>query len=184
MTAKKCQNLNVFYNSLNRINLPKVKSRFNEKKKERDFFFVKFGSWSDETNDNVTVRARHRGTYWQPRKRERTPRVANRASDCRVLARIANYEGGAERDAASWSGRRKIYLPPLPYACAIYISDLPPPRRYFSGAASLAASPPPPHFRPDAARRFQTTSGLICRRSHRRTTRKRKNHPLALLVEA
>jgi len=31
-----------------------------------------------------------------------------------VLARIANYEGGAERDAASWSGRRKIYLPPFP----------------------------------------------------------------------
>lgn len=62
----------------------------------------------------MTVRARHRGTYWQPRKRERTPRVANRASDCRVLARIANYEGGAERDAASWSGRRKIYLPPFP----------------------------------------------------------------------
>lgn len=84
----------------------------------------------------------HRRTHWRSRKRgsERILRVANRASDCRVLAKFASY-GGAERDAASWSGRRKIYPharararttpPPLRYAA---------PRRRISGAA--LATPP------------------------------------------
>lgn len=65
--------------------------------------------------------------------------------------------GGAERDAASWSGRRKICLP-LPHACAIYISDLPPPL-FLQRSFSCSVTPPPSLlFRPpDAARRFQTT---------------------------
>jgi len=45
---------------------------------------------SEGTSNNVIVRTGRRGIHWQSRKREQTPRVANRASDCRVLARIAS----------------------------------------------------------------------------------------------
>lgn len=65
---------------------------------------------------NVTVRARRRRTHWQSRKRERIPRVANRASDCRSA-------GAARGSPAVYGGGRREGCCQLEWTTA---QDLPP----------------------------------------------------------
>lgn len=111
--------------------------------------------------------------YWQSRKSEQIPRVANRANDCRVecwrglpAATGVVGEGGCREGCCQleWTAQ-----------------DLPSTRAQLSLAnpATVVAA---------AASFKQLRDGLICRgarlRPRRRARRKRKNHPVALLVEA
>lgn len=102
---------------------------------------IRLSDVSQGTNDNVTVRAGCRRTHWQFRKRERTPRVANRASDCRVLARVAARELGGRREGCcqlEWTAqdlppRARAWSTPLRFTAVASL---------YLRRSSLSPSPP------------------------------------------
>lgn len=143
--------------------------------------FVKFGRWSGDQRQRDRSRQAPRNVLAAPEEgadpagcepREWLPSAGE---DCQL--RGGCREGCCQLE---WTAQD---LPPPPPTRARSTSPICRHRAVISPAQLLLQRLPP--FTPVQRGGFkQLHGGLICSRSHRRTTRKRKNHPLALLVEA